>query len=385
MRRTFEPRPSQEAFDWADRWPLPQGTEQIPLAEAAGRVLAQDLAAPVDIPREPRSARDGYALRAAETLGAGDYNPLPLRLSPAALPLERGRAAWVADGDPLPPGADAVLTMEQGEARGGVLEVGAALACGDGVVGAGEECAAGGPLLRAGRRLRPQDLARLALAGVTEVPVRRRPRVSIILAGHFDADADGPLLAALVRRDGGQVTEVLAVSDETALIGVLQQPHADLILVAGGTGHGPQDAAVGALERCGSLHLDGVAIHPGGGIVLGQSASRPVILLPGAPLACLCAYDLVAARALRRMSGRPGHLPYRRRVLTLGRKIASSIGRLEVARLKITGDTAQPIATADGRTLATAVQADGFLLIPEQSEGYPPGSRVEPYLYDDYD
>jgi molybdopterin molybdotransferase len=357
------------------------------LAEAAGRVLAQDSAAPADIPAEARSARDGYAVQAADTLGAGDYNPLPLQLVPATLPVERGCAARVADGDPLPPGADAVLSIEQGDARGAVLEVRVSLPCGDGVIAAGEECAAGELLLSAGRRLRPQDLARLALAGLTEVSVQRRPRVFLALAGHFDIDADSPLLAALINRDGGQLTGTRPVSDETALIDVLQQSDADLILVAGGTGRGPQDFALDALHRCGAVHLDGVAIHPGGGVVLGQTADaiRPVLLLPGAPLACLCAYDLIAARVLRRLSGRPSALPYRRRALTLRRKIASSIGRLELARLRITGDTAEPIATADGRTLATAIHADGFLLIPEQSEGYPPGSRIEPYLYDDYD
>ena len=133
------------------------------------------------------------------------------------------------------------------------------------------------------------------------------------------------------------------------------------------------------------MQLDGVAIHPCGGVVLGESDSRPVLLLPGQPLACLCAYDLIGARLVRRLAGRPSTFSYRRQALTLGRKVVSRIGRLELARLRITADRAEPIAVADDHTLATATEADGFLLVPEQSEGYPAGSRVEAYLYDEYD
>ncbi len=383
--RPFEPCSPQEAFDWADGWPLPVGIERVPLAQAAGRVLGEDLAANADIPSEARSGRDGYALRAADTLGASDYSPLSLQLLGAPRAVGRGFAAPVVEGDPLPPGADAVLSVEQGEALGLVLEVGVGLASGEGVVGAGEECRAGDLLLGAGRRLRPQDLARLASAHLAEIPVRRRPQVRILLAGRFHGDADGPLLAALAGRDGGLIEEIRVTADEAALTEALQPPGADLVLVAGGCGNGPGDFALAALRRCGSVDRDGVAIHPGGNLVLGESASRPVLLLPGAPLACLCAYDLIAARLLRRFSARPEALPYRRRTLTLARKAPSSIGRLELARLRISGDLAEPIAIADGRTLATAVRADGFFLIGEQSEGYPPGSRVEAYLYDDYD
>ena len=385
MARAFEPSPPQAAFAWADQWSLSAGTERIPLSEAVGRLLAQDLRAHADIPPEARSVRDGYALHAADTLGAGDYSPQQLRLVPATLPVERNCAAGVSDGDPIPPGTDAVLAIDQGDAQGVLLEVGVSLARGDGIVTTGEEYAAGELLLGTGRRLRPQDLAQLAIAGYREVVVYRRPQVRLLLAGHFELDADGPLLASLINRDGGELAGLHVVADATALAEVLQQQDADLTLVAGGTGHGSRDHAWDVLQQCGTVHLDGVAIHPGGGIVLGEAAARPVILLPGAPLACICAYDLVAARALRRMSGRKSALPYRRVTLTLGRKIVSKIGCLDLARLKITGDIADPIATSDGRTLSTTIQADGFLLIPPQSEGYPAGTRVAPYLYDEYD
>lgn len=383
MSRAFQPCRPQEAFAWTDRWPPLCSVKHLPLAAATGRVLAQHLIARCNIPAAACCASDGYALQAADTLGASDYSPLPVHLDSAAAAVIRGSAALVSDGDLLPPGADAVLPLEGADLSAGVLEIAGSLAPGDGVIWEGEECRAGEVLLAAGRRLRVQDVARLALAGMREVPVRQRPRVCMALAGHFEHDADGPMLAALVNRDGGEVSAVRVTPDEAALLDTLRQADADLVLVAGGTGYAARDFAVHALQACGSVHLDGVTIHPGGGVVLGQVMTTPVVLLPGTPLACLCAYDLLAARLLRRLAGYPQVLPYRQRRLRLTRKVVSSIGRLELARMKISGDTAEPIATAEGRLLASAVQADGFLLVPEHSEGYAEDSPVDVYLYDE--
>jgi len=385
MSRVFQPCRPQEAFAWADGWQPSCGMEPIPLAAATGRVLAQDLIARCDIPAAARCAADGYALQAADTLGASDYSPLPVQLGTPAAGVGRGRAALVNDGDLLPSGADAVLPLEDGDLSAGVLEIAGSLAPGDGVVQEGEECRADEILLVAGRRLRIQDVARLALAGVNEVPVRLRPRVRIAIAGHVEHDADGPMLAALVNRDGGETASVHVTPKQAELLDALRQPDADLVLVAGGTGYASRDFAVQALKACGSVDLDGVLIHPGNGVVLGQVEATPVVLLPGTPLACLCAYDLLAARVLRRWTGRPQALPYRQRRLRLTRKVVSSIGRLELARMKIRGDTAEPIATADARILVSAVQADGFLPVPEHSEGFARDSMVDIYLYDEYD
>lgn len=385
MSRVFEPGRPQAAFDWSERWPRGSTIKQLSLARAAGRVLALDLCAGADLPARASCARDGYALLAADTLGASDYSPLPLQLVPAATALRHGTAAVVANGDPLPRGADAVLPLEQGDLAGQVLEVAAGLPPGEGVIQPGEEYRRGAVLLPAGRRLRPQDLAYLAGAGISEVSVQRRPRVRILLAGRYQTDADGPQLAALVARDGGQADAVEHVADSAALSDALRQADAELILVAGGTGYAACDFAVAALRSCGEVALDGVAIHPGGGVVLGRVETTPVVLLPGTPLACLCAYDLIAARLLRRLAGRPAALPYRQRRLELARKLVSGIGRLELARVRIDGDTAIPLVTAEDRILASAIHADGFVLIPEQSEGFAAHSAVNVYLYDDYD
>jgi len=385
MKRHYSPVCVAEAFAWADRLTPAASPTERPLAQAVGLRLAQRLVAPADLPARARCVRDGYALRSADTLGAGDYNPLPLRLVGCAEEVDAGCALKVSAGDELPAGADAVLGLEQADERGGFLDVAGALAPGEGIQQPGEECRGGGELLPAGRRLRPQDLARLALAGLDRVKVLARPRVRLCLAGRFQRDADGPLLSALIERDGGDLCGVVRAATRERLIAGLTEGDADLILVAGGTGYGVDDRAVEALQACGRVELDGVTLHPGGGLVLGEAAGRPVVLLPGSPLACLCAYDLVAARRLRRMAGRPGVMPYRRRTLMLSRKLVSRIGRMEVARMRIDGDTAEPLAVADDRLLASSVRADGFVLLAENSEGFPEGSRVEVWLYDEWD
>jgi molybdopterin molybdotransferase len=221
----------------------------------------------------------------------------------------------------------------------------------------------------------------LSLAGVSTVPVVRRPRVSILLAGRFDRDANGPMLAAAVKRDGGGVSGPQPVADAGALASALSSEATELFIVSGGTGQGADDFSVATLARIGGVDIYGVAMNPGESLALGRVGDRPVILLPGQPLACLCAYDLLGSRLVRRMAGDDAALPYAAIRLPLARKVASTIGCLEICRVRVRDGAADPLAVAENRLLATAVRADGFVLIPENSEGFPAGTEVNVYLY----
>lgn len=371
----------EEAWAWIDAHAAPVHSESAPLARAAGRVLASAVTTDTDLPRIAQAGTDGFALRAADTEGASDYSPLPLRLAArGASVLKPGEAVEVGSGEPLPAGADAVLPLEAGEIQGGQLEVSTPIAAGEDVARIGEEARAGERLLPAGRRLRPQDLAWLALAGITEVEVVGRPRVRVLLAGQFEHDADGPLLTALVARDGGVLVGCERAPDLAALQAALRQPGADLVLIAGGTGLGPDDEAAAALAREGELAIHGLAMHPGDTAGLGRVGEMPVALLPGMPLACLCAYDVLASRLLRRLAGLSGEA-YRRCELPLARKVASRLGSLEVCRVRIVDGRAEPLAIVEGRVLASAVRADGFFTVPVQSEGHAEGEVVTVRLY----
>ncbi|WP_207460199.1 molybdopterin molybdotransferase MoeA [Azospirillum sp. SYSU D00513] len=374
--RGFATRASlAEAEAWIDARVPAQAIETVPFAGAVGRVSAAALAAPGDWPPAGRAARDGMAVAASDTLGAGSYNPVPLF---AAVP--------VAAGDPLPAGADSVLPVEAVQEIAGMAEALAALAPGEGVERRGESVRAGAPLLAEGEVLRPHHLGLLAALGVAEVAVRPRPRVRIVLAGgpRRGADALGAMLVALVARDGGLPELVGPLpADVGALAAAFAEPGADLLLSAGRTGVGPDDVAPLALAAAGTLALHGVAMRPGDSAGLGLAGAAPAVLLPGEPMACLAAYELLGGRAVRRLGGRAPEMPLPVQPGVTRRKLVSEIGCADLYRVRIDGEGGvEPVASPAVPGLGALLRADGFVLIPPESEGVPEGSPVTVRRYD---
>jgi molybdopterin molybdotransferase len=281
-----------------------------------------------------------------------------------------------------------VLPFEAAQLAGpNMLEVLAPVAPGSGIDPVRSSDA---PSLIQGRRLRPQDVSCLAAMGAGSVPVLPRPRVALVVAGAKSGpDALTPLLQALLARDEAVVELVTPTGDgEPVLAAALTDPGiaaCDLVLVAGRSGAGMDDTAAPALRAAGgTLALHGIALQPGGSCGLGALSagfrSIPVLLLPGDPLACLVAYDMLAARLVRRLAGAATALPYSVVEHELARKIASGLGITEIVPVRLSGGRAMPIGSDAG--LPSAVQADGFVLVAEASEGYPGGARVPVYLYD---
>jgi molybdopterin molybdotransferase len=387
--RGFADRVSLElALGWIDDRAAALEAVEVGLAEAVGRVPAAALVAQTDLPPFDRAADDGYALRADETVGAGAYNPLLLELQDATRPLRRGAAALVAAGVMLPRGADAVLSFDAAHASGAGLEVIGTAPEGAGVESQGQLLRAGTALLHPARPLRPQDAALLAALGVERVGVVRRPRVRLLVAGPkitadgASGDASGPMLGALVARDGGTVEVGEAGKGlRDALLRAADAPRADLILAVGRTATGPDDEAPAALAEAGELAIHGIALRPGGSTGLGSAAAVPVILLPGDPLACLCAYELLAGRLLRRLGGRPPDLPHATREAEVGRKLVSAVGFVDMCQVRLVSGRVEPVGSADSGGLPSAVRADGFVLVPASLEGYAPGARVSVHIY----
>ncbi len=376
--------PSRAALSDVQRWidaraALPD-PESVPVAEAAGRVLTAALTAPGDWPPADRAARDGVAVASADTLGAGSYNPVPLL-----------NAVPVSAGDPLPPGADAVLPVETVQMGSGFTEALGSVAPGEGVERRGDGLRAGAVLLEAGRVLRPQDLGLLAALGVESVTVAARPRVRILLVGgpRSGPEVLGAMLAALVARDGGVAERVgplpaeSLLTDRGALAAACAAPGADLLLVAGRSGVGDDDVAALALADAGTLVAHGVAMRPGDSAGIGLVANVPALLLPGEPMAGFAAYELLAGRAVRRSGGRDSGLPHRRVEARTARKLVSEIGCADLYRVRFTADGAvEPVASPALPGLAGAVRADGFVLIPAESEGFSAGSSVTVHCFD---
>ena len=405
-----------DALGWIDGHSQPLNAEEVPVAAAAGRILARTFLAPADQPPTDTAEMDGYALRSAETIGAGGYNPLPFSIQQDPRQLNPASALLICSGAPMPRGADAIASFDLIRPGAGAIEVIEPVTRGAGVNFKGQEAQAGAALIDSSRPLRSADLGLIASFGIATVAVIRRPRVRLIIAGckfRFDSnlsDANGPMLRALIARDGGLIepetdqfaglsaqpgtpehlpqstlSEDSAQLVQAALAGLIAKPGADLILVCGLTGTGPDDVAPLALDAAGSLDVHGIALHPGGSAGLGRVGETPVILLPGSPLHCLCAYDLLAGRLIRRLGGRASRLPYAVRQAVVGRKIVSSIGNFELVQVRLVSGEVVPLGSAGSGGLAAAAHAAGFVLIPAPLEGYRPGTPVSVYSYDEVD
>lgn len=383
------------ATAWIDRHVARLGAEEIRLAGALGRVLAQEVAAAEDLPPCDRAAVDGLAVLADETAGASAYNPLGFRLAAAGAALAPNTGRLLNAGEPLPEGADAVLPLAYVEASAaGRCEIIEAVSPGFGVERQGVQWMRGLGLLRSGRLLRPQDIGLLAAAGALRLRVYRRPRVQCLLPAWNGAapageerDVNGPLLHGLIERDGGIVTDLRHVERNLAAIGeaLSRAADADLILIAGGTGPGANDASAQALRASGELAIHGVALRPGETAGLGRTgAGLPVFLLPGAPSSCLWAYEFLAGRAIRRCGGRNPALPFPVRAMTADRKIVSDLGMTEICPVHCVGDDRIEAVPAFAETgLAALAAADGFVILAEGSEGVAQGSRVDVYWHEE--
>lgn len=386
----------------------PVRSERVDLRSAAGRVLAVEVVAGVDVPPFDRAAMDGYALKADETAGADRYTPALFRVTGAARPgrafegrVGPGEAVEIATGAPLPSGADAVVPVEETTrddmSMNMIVSVTGPVPPARHVGRVGDDVRAGTVVSPAGRVLRPQDLGVLSGLGVGAVEVVRRPVVAIVVTGdellpagsppdgYRFADMNSPMLAALAMRDGGAPRVVGPLADDRdalreAIRGAAST--ADLVLVSGGSSTGPEDHAPGLVAELGELPIHGVALRPAGPTGLGFVGGAPVLLVPGNPVSCLCAYDLFGGRILRRLGGRPAGWPYRAVDRPLASKLVSAVGRLDYARVRLVDDRVEPLAISGASVLTSTTRADGFVLVPPDLEGYPAGAVVTVWLYD---
>ncbi len=379
-------------------------TESVRLHEASGRILAVGVTASAPVPAFDRSAMDGYAVRGEETFGADAYNPIAFDLvgrvrpgHPGGLTVGPGQAAEIATGAPLPAGADTVVRVEATERLGRIIRVVEPTPPGRHVGRRGEDIAEGTTVLPAGRALRPQDLGVLSAIGRADVEAVRQPDAIVIVTGdelvpagtvpdgHRIADANSPMLAALISRDGGRARVVGPLADDRDLIRsaiVEATAAADLVLISGGSSTGPEDHAPGIVAELGELAVHGVALRPASPAGLGFVAGRPIVLLPGNPVSCLCAYDFFAGPIIRRLGGRPPAWPYRAVGLPLAHKLASVVGRVDYARVAVVEGRVEPLAIGGASILSSTTRADGFVVIPADLEGHPAGALVTVWLYD---
>jgi molybdopterin molybdotransferase len=331
-------------------------------AKAGGLVLAEDVAAPIDIPASTLALQRGYAIASRASVGASSYLPTPL-----ALPL-----ALVQPGDVLPAGTDAIADAEDVRVIANAAEIISAVAPGRHVRHAGGDLAKGRVIAAAGTRLEPAQIAVLRAAGIKEVPVRL-PAV-IILAPQGSCAA-GALVMDLVADASGDVS--IAYVPEARLAGALHSAaSADLVLVAGWSGAAYRTALRGLAESGQDVARD-LAVAPGAAMACGFAGpdrALPVVLLPGRLEETLAAWLLLARPGLDRLTGYTGCRASA--ALPLARKIASAPGMVDLALVRRQEDKWKPLAVGDISWTALAA-AEAWLAIPAESEGFASGETIE--------
>jgi molybdopterin molybdotransferase len=363
-------------------------TESVPITEADGRALAETVTSPRPVPHYARAAMDGFAVRARDTFEATDRSPVRLDCGET---VGARRACRVHTGSELPDGADAVVKVEQTSVDGETVTVSGAVASGENVAPVGEDVSEGEHLYDPGHRLRPSDLALLKSVGKTTVDVVERPRVAVVPTGEELVQSDpapgevvetnGQTVTQYVRRWGGNPTyRDVVTDDETALRRAIRRDlNQDLIVTTGGSSVGERDLLPEVVGDMGEAFVHGVALKPGHPVALGRVDGTTVLVLPGYPVATIVNAVQFLRPAVKHVGRLPvPNLPTTRARLT--RKIASEVGTRSFVRVKLDSDrdgpTATPTRASGAGVLSSVALADGWVTVPEETEGIEAGRTV---------
>ncbi len=408
MKPFFQVKTPEEIFEMLKMFP-PLGRKTLALEKALNRVLAEEISSPEDLPHFARATMDGYAVRARDTFGASESIPALLAMTgeiamgrEAADPVQPGQCQRIATGGMLPPGADAVVMIEQTQGLDGqTIEVFKSVSPLEHVIQIGDDLRRGRPVLLAGRRLRPQDLGLLAGLGVRQVPVIQQPRVAVISTGDEMVSLDQqPLpgqvrdinaftLPALVREAGG-VPEFLGLSGdnfEDLREKVLQAlEHFDVVLISGGSSVGSRDFSLEVIGSFPGAEIlgHGISISPGKPTILARVGPKVLWGLPGHTASAMVVFSIFVRPCLNRLEGELPSTINPSLKARLTRNLASAQGRddyIRVAlRLSPQGWEAEPILGKSG-LISTLVRSDGLIRIDRFTEGKEKGEWVEVLLF----
>jgi len=384
----------------------PLGAVELPLAEALGRVLAQDIIAARDVPPWANSAMDGYALRASDLASTSLELPVSLVVQGTgaagepAQALLPGHTIRIMTGAPLPPGADTVVRFEDVYRVGDRVIFGKPERLGRNVRQAGEDLQSGSLVLKRGCILRPQELGLIAATGIDTVLVGQQPRVAVMATGNEVVEPGQELQPgqiyntnavtnlAQVARSGGIGINLGVVRDEPEAItrairrGLRQG--VQLFVTSGGVSAGDYDLVKHVMLSQGELDFWWINIKPGRPLAFGTLAGAPIVALPGNPVAAMLSFMLFGRAAVRKMRGHTHwELPTRR--ARLRESVSRKDGRRHYLRVRLqqVGDGWEAALTGDQGSgiLLSMVAADGVAVIPEDCSQLPAGSEVEVILF----
>ncbi len=384
--------------------------EEIQIFDAFKRTLAQDVIAEIDVPHFERSAVDGYAVKAVDTFGASTSNPIVFDMigvanvgQVLAISAGRSQAIRIATGAPLPIGADSVVMLEYTKIVGkGRIEIYSPITPGYNVSKRGEDVKRGERVLTRGTLLQPQDIGILVAIGVININVVRKPKVAILSTGDeliepgskFEVgktvDVNRFILSASVKDIGGEPIDLGITRDEMKEIKLRISEglsKADLILVSGGTSVGEGDLVPEVINSLGKpgVVVHGISMRPGKPTALAAIEGKPIILLPGFPVAAFMSFSTFVKPIMAKMLG-VSMGKTRGQVINVKmiRRVPSTPGVKDFVRVVVkktnSGYVAEPVRTKGAGIISSMVKANGLVVIPEEREGVEEGEEVDAVL-----
>ncbi|MCW2676022.1 MAG: moaE [Modestobacter sp.] len=375
----------------------PLAIEEVPVAAAAGRVLARDVPALVALPGFDNSAMDGYAARSAEVGTASEDAPVRMPVAadiPAGRtdvpPLEPGTVHRIMTGAPVPVGADVIIPVERTDAGTDVVTITGAPEAGTHLRHAGEDIAAGTVALPAGTALGPAQLGLAAAVGHATLHVRRRPRVLVLSTGSELVEPGRPLapgqiyesnsvlLASAVEDAGGEARTLHFVPDDVdQFLSTVRAElaGADLLITSGGVSAGAYEVVKDAFGALGTVEFAKVAMQPGGPQGAGTVDGVPVVTLPGNPVSSFVSFEVFVRPALRRALGHatPDRL---RTSARLSEQLRSPAGRRQFLRGRFDGEMVTQVGGPGSHLVAHLARANCLVVVPEDVTELPAGAEV---------
>jgi len=405
MKEFFKVTDLEKVLEYASDFPQAE-TQDVPLSDAAGRVLAEDIDADVDLPDFMRSTMDGYAVRASSTFGASEANPAYISVIGSVImgesppfTIEPGQAAEISTGGMLPDGADSVIMIEHTEAVDDIsIEVYRSVAPGQNILEKSEDIAKNTVLVSSGKRLRAQETGLLAAFGQKNVRVYKKPTIGIISTGDEIVPIDetpghGQIrdinmytLSGLVKNAGADPVNFGIVRDDFDDLlekCTLALDKTDMVLISGGSSVGTRDFTIEVLTALPHTQVlvHGISISPGKPTILARSHRQAIWGLPGQVVSAMVVFEVVIKPFIEQISGLS--LKYKKNFklpARLSRNISSSQGRADYIRVRLNEKNgvlwAEPILGKSG-LINTMVKADGLIAIGVNTEGLDKGAKVE--------
>jgi molybdopterin molybdotransferase len=373
----------------------------VKLHSALDRVLAEDIVAGQDLPRFDRSAVDGYAVKAEDIVDASQFKPKTLRITNKNLIIHKQtKQLWT--GTPIPKGANAVVMLENTGRTEDKIEVWTSATPGENISKRGEDLSKGEIAVKAGTRLKPHHLGLIGALGRVRVAVAEKPKVAILATGnelaelgaklreHQVFDVNRLVLSALSYQMGAEPLDLGIAKDHTDEISEKLKfglERADAVITSGGTSVGGADLVPEAVNNIGKpgIVVHGVGMRPGMPTALAVAKEKPIVILPGNPVAAMIGFEVFCRPLICRMLGLKSE-PRPTVQAKMNRRIATTLGRKNFVRVyvfKQKGEHfAEPISARGSSMISTMTRANGYVVVPENREGLEEGEYISVQLFD---